>query len=324
MTRPGPYARLMGDWHSHPKVLALSAAAKGVLACCYSYSALHRTDGVVPSSAMRAWATDRELKTVLRELTLGPRPFLLTDPATVGAKTASYAISDWAEVNVARAEDDARRARDASRQARHRSATGPPVTRDRARDSTRDGGVTAPVTKRVTSDQDQDQDQDPEEDAVRISRSVRSAREAQQEPGSNGLRPFSEPESEREPDLLARIGIDWRRAYERVRGMPSADADDATKRAITRHLNATHGPSSPARHEQWSRVLEAYWADPWTRARGNRPSIKNLWSRWDALAATQQPDEDPADWTPQHGPPKSARNFVAWNRYLDRLETGTA
>jgi len=63
----GLYARLMGEWWSHPKVLCLSLEARGLWASLASWCCDHRTDGVFSTGHASALAHKKHAKP-LREL----------------------------------------------------------------------------------------------------------------------------------------------------------------------------------------------------------------------------------------------------------------
>lgn len=63
----GLYARLMGDWHSHPKVMGISLEARGLWASLASWSAHARADGVFAVGHASALAHGKHAKP-LREL----------------------------------------------------------------------------------------------------------------------------------------------------------------------------------------------------------------------------------------------------------------
>lgn len=102
----GLYARLMGDWHAHPKVLGLSLEARGLWASLASWSAHGRTDGIFTVGHAAALAQGKHARP-LREL----REAVLVDDLGEGR----FRLHGWEEYNMTRDEHEAWKAADAER-----------------------------------------------------------------------------------------------------------------------------------------------------------------------------------------------------------------
>lgn len=126
---PGVYARIMGDFHTHEKVLVLSAEAIGIWTLVVSWSVCRRRDGVFSEGQLRGIAGARPYKKALSELlAVG-----LVDRIEGG----DFCLHDWTEHNMSRSEHEdlkaADRARKAEMRASKRVGKGGEVQRDNVR-----------------------------------------------------------------------------------------------------------------------------------------------------------------------------------------------
>lgn len=119
-----PWFRVDDGFHSHPKVLATSLAARGLWATAGSWSSDHLTDGVVPDHVLAS---------------LGGTPELAAELVTAGLwrrKRGAYAFHDFLSKNPSReaVENDRRQAAERQKRRRQRMS------------SRRDTGVTHGVS----------------------------------------------------------------------------------------------------------------------------------------------------------------------------------
>lgn len=110
----GLYARLMGDFHSHPKVLGLSLEAVGLWAVLASWSAHARNDGYFSPRQLAGLAAGRPYKKPFAEL-LSVR---LVDHVEGG----DFRLHGWDEHNMTRAEHDTYKEEGRVRKAAERQA----------------------------------------------------------------------------------------------------------------------------------------------------------------------------------------------------------
>lgn len=102
----GLYARVMGDWHSHPKVLACSMEARGLWVTLASWCCEHRMDGAFTARHAAALAQGKHAKPLKELVSAG-----LVDVTGDG----SYRLHDWSHHNMTRAEHDDYKAAEAER-----------------------------------------------------------------------------------------------------------------------------------------------------------------------------------------------------------------
>ena len=103
-----PWFRVDDAFHSHPKVLATSLAARGLWATAGSWSSAHLTDGVL---------RDREVAA------LGGTPELAAELVTAGLwerRRGGYQFHDWLSRNPSKEAVENGRKSDAERQRRRR------------------------------------------------------------------------------------------------------------------------------------------------------------------------------------------------------------
>ena len=118
-----PWFRIDDGFHSHPKVLATSLAARGLWATAGSWSSDHLTDGFVPDHALAP---------------LGGTPELADELVTAGLwrrRKSGYQFHDWLDKNPSRKAVENERKNAAERQRRRRDTV---MSR---RDSPRDNSV---------------------------------------------------------------------------------------------------------------------------------------------------------------------------------------
>jgi hypothetical protein len=105
-----PWFRVDDGFHSHPKVLDTSLAARGLWVTAGSWSSAHLTDGVVPDRALAL---------------LGGSPELAAELVTAGLwrrTKGGYKFHDWLDKNPSKQAVDNQRKTNADRQKRWRNA----------------------------------------------------------------------------------------------------------------------------------------------------------------------------------------------------------
>jgi hypothetical protein len=108
----GLYARVMGEWHSHPKVLVASMEARGLWVTVASWCTQNRTDGCFSTGHASALAQGRHAKPLRELVTCG-----LVDDLGDGR----YRLHDWDQHNMTRADHEHWKAADAERKRVSRS-----------------------------------------------------------------------------------------------------------------------------------------------------------------------------------------------------------
>lgn len=109
------WARLDDGFHSHPKVIDLSFAARGLFATFLSYAAHFETDGLLTAKVVAKTAHGREGRRALRELT--DAGMLET---AVDGHPDDLLIHDYLDCNPSRAELEAERERNRQKSAQRR------------------------------------------------------------------------------------------------------------------------------------------------------------------------------------------------------------
>lgn len=84
--------------------------------------------------------------------------------------------------------------------------------------------------------------------------------------------------------LRDRVAATWIRTHERHRGAYPA-ADSRTAGEIAEFVIANVGRAGMTTDELLDALLAAYWREEWPRAKGSRPSLRNVLSRLDRLLA---------------------------------------
>jgi hypothetical protein len=121
--------RIDDGWHSHPKVIDVSLAARGLWATAGSWCGQHLTDGAVPTKMLKAW---------------GGTPKLVDELVRAGlwkVSEAGYQFHDWSALNPLRADVLKSRAADVQRK---KESRGSPPGRPPGQKS--DSTPTPPVT----------------------------------------------------------------------------------------------------------------------------------------------------------------------------------
>lgn len=105
-----PWFRVDDGFHSHPKVLAVSLAARGLWVTCGSWSSAHLTDGFIRDQVLAS---------------LGGSPELAEELVTEGLwrrRKGGYQFHQWAEKNPTKEAVENDRRNNAERQKRWRKA----------------------------------------------------------------------------------------------------------------------------------------------------------------------------------------------------------
>lgn len=103
-----PWFRVDDGFHSHPKVLAVSLAARGLWVTCGSWSSAHLTDGFIRDQVLAS---------------LGGSPELAEELVSEGLwrrRKGGYQFHQWAEKNPTKEAVKNDRENNAERQRRHR------------------------------------------------------------------------------------------------------------------------------------------------------------------------------------------------------------
>lgn len=142
------YARVLGTFWRHPRTAALSLAACGAWVRCLSWSADHRTDGVIPRAVVPMVLGGREDRRAIAEL--------VTAGLLVEAGDALQ-VRDWDQHNITKEQHEQKleAVRKRVTKARGNTSTDTPVTESVTRYTERTEHEGTPIP----SDQDQDQDQ---------------------------------------------------------------------------------------------------------------------------------------------------------------------
>lgn len=116
--------------------------------------------------------------------------------------------------------------------------------------------------------------------------------------------PPATPSQTPPPSLVDAIRHRWGADFAKHRGLPGAPANDTDARKLAAWIGALAQTLGRDPFEILDEVCRAYWADPWSRNRSSRPSLANVLSQADRLAAPLAPKLaaiDPDEWNRKHG-----------------------